>query len=85
MLTRSLGGTVSMSKFRLYDVVQVVQVPQDLSSLGPATRPPRVGDTGTIVMAYDSPSEGYTVEAVATDGCTEWLMDFRPQDLERVA
>jgi hypothetical protein len=73
-----------VSKFQLYEVVRVVQVPRDVSSLGPAKRLPRVGDTGAIVMAYDSPSEGYTVEAVTADGRTDWLMDFGPQDLEKL-
>jgi len=74
-----------MGKFQIYDVVRVVSVPLQISHSGSQRRVPRVGDTGAVVMAYDSPSEGYTVEAVAADGVTEWLLDFGPGDLERLS
>ena len=74
---------ILMAKFREYDVVRVVRLPPpttDISDHG--FREVRIGDLGTIVMAYSKP-EGYTVECVSADGSTEWLIDFRPDDLEQ--
>jgi hypothetical protein len=73
------------TKFQPYDVVRVVHLPsQTAGGTADGFRAPRVGDTGAVVMVYEQPSEGYTVEAVACDGSTEWLVDFLPDDLERV-
>ena len=73
------------TKFQLYDSVRVVRVPsQPAGSATDRFREPRVGDTGAVVMVYEEPTEGYTVEAVARDGRTEWLVDFPPDDLEIV-
>ena len=70
------------SKFQLYDIVRVVRLPEH-SRAEPGFRAPRIGDTGAVVMVYDQPGEGYTVEAVSRDGRTEWLLEFSPDDLER--
>ena len=43
-------------------------------------RAPQVGDTGTLVYAYDVTS--FTVECVNTDGTTVWLADFFAEELE---
>ncbi len=43
-------------------------------------RAPQVGDTGTIVYAYDVTS--FAVECVNTDGTTVWLADFFAEELE---
>ncbi len=72
------------SKFQLYDIVRVARPPAG-KNLGEriGDRQPRIGDKGTVVMAYAKPHEGYTVEAVAPDGRTEWLADFLPGELEK--
>ena len=64
-----------MPKFKMYDVVQVVRLPSQQGN-EPGYRSPQIGDRGTILMVYDSPTEGYTVEAVAKDGQTKWLLEF---------
>lgn len=43
-------------------------------------RAPQVGDTGTLVYAYDLTS--FAVECVSTDGMTVWLADFFAEELE---
>ena len=73
-----------MTKFQNYDLVRVVRIPNPLTNPDSQVRRPRVGDIGAIVMVYDSPTEGYSVEAVAADGSTKWLLDFGPEDLARV-
>ncbi len=75
-------GQKQMSKFQMYDVVRVVEVPAswDLSF---GFRAPSLGDLGAVVMVYDSPQEGYTVEGVGVDGRTEWMAEFKPGQLEQ--
>jgi len=43
-------------------------------------RAPQVGDTGTLVFAYDVTL--FAVECVNTDGMTVWLADFFAEELE---
>ncbi len=40
----------------------------------------QVGDTGTVVFAYDVTA--FAVECVNTDGTTVWLADFFAEELE---
>lgn len=65
-----------------YDVVRVecLQYARPDSSFN--TRPPVVGDQGTIVNVL-APNE-FIVEAVGEDGSTEWLCDFNARDLSLV-
>ena len=71
-----------------FDVVRVTRLltqerPCD-GSEGVA-RPPRVGDVGAIVHAYEGgPHPLLAVECVDGDGRTVWVADFRPEELERV-
>ena len=76
------GDSPRMTEFREYDVVRVVSVPITASHPDDGFRVPRVGDTGAVVMVYNAPIEGYTVECVSPDGRTEWLLEFVPDDLE---
>ena len=48
-------------------------------SLG-VSRPPQVGDAGTIVAVYDG--SAFCVESVASDGMTVWVADFALEELE---
>jgi hypothetical protein len=40
------------------------------------------GDSGTIVMAFDTPNEAYEVEFVNSDGTTRAMFAILPEDLE---
>lgn len=44
-------------------------------------RPPRVGDSGTIVHKV---GELYMVESVDSDGLTVWLADFTADEIEEL-
>ena len=48
-------------------------------------RPPRIGDTGTIVFLHfdDGALSLCTVECVDSEGYTVWLADFLPEELQR--
>jgi hypothetical protein len=47
-------------------------------------RPPRVGDTGTIVDVLGAPGVAmeYVVESLDADGATLWLGTFETEELE---
>jgi hypothetical protein len=66
-----------------YDVVKVKVIRRAVSFEPDGTnrRPPRVGDIATIVEVYADPS-GYELECCDPDGITEWLLAFRPEDIE---
>jgi len=72
-----------MPMFSIYDTVRVVKPPL-VHDVSLSVHTPCAGDIGVVVMAYDSPKEGYTVESIAKDGRAEWLADFQPEQLERV-
>ncbi len=72
-----------MARFKELDVVRIVKLLQPtrpFEGTKGATRPPQVGDLGTIVADYNG--LGYWVESVASDGTTVWLADFAPDELE---
>lgn len=66
-----------------YDVVKVKAIRRDVSFEPDDTnrRPPRVGDIATIVEIYANPP-GYELECRDHEGITEWLLAFRPEDIE---
>jgi Domain of unknown function (DUF4926) len=72
-----------MSKFAMYQTVRVVSVPA-ASKAWPRSGLPQIGDTGAVIEIYCEPHEAYTVESVASDGRTNWLVDFLPNELETV-
>ena len=73
-------------EFKQYDVIRVLDItnPEKLkgceSGLGYSA--PKVGDIGTIVEIYTTPSLGYDIECCDEKGCTEWLVVFEPSDIE---
>lgn len=72
-----------MAIFNELDAVRIVKLLQPTRPFDGSkgtTRPPQVGDTGTIVTDYDG--VGYCVECVSSDGMTVWLADFAPEELE---
>lgn len=73
-----------MSKFQIYDVVKVARPPRAMAvGDGTSMNRPDLGDIGVIVMAYEPPCEGYTVESVLADGTRNWLHDFSADELEK--
>ena len=66
-----------------YGVVQVARLLQPdrvFQGTEGVRRPPKVGDVGTIVHAYDPTS--FAVECVDASGLTIWLADFFAEELE---
>ena len=71
--------------FQLYSRVRVSQLltpRRSVSGSGAKTRPPEVGDTGTVVEYFGN-LEGatYLVESVDAEGATVWLAEFSAQEL----
>jgi len=66
-----------------YDVVKVTAIRRAVSFEPDDTnrRLPRVGDIATIVEVYANPP-GYELECSDHEGITEWLLAFRPEDIE---
>jgi hypothetical protein len=71
-----------MELFREHDVVRVDSLKSARPDLSLSARLPVVGDMGTIVNVL-APDE-FIVEAVGTEGSTEWLCDFNGSDLALV-
>jgi hypothetical protein len=71
-------------QFAPFDCVRIVAI-HDPAALEPSTfdeRPPRIGDTATIVEIYTDPP-GYELECSSRDdGRTLWLMAFAPDAIE---
>jgi len=75
--------------FRELDVVEVIKLlKSDRTYTGTegVCRPPKVGDTGTIVFVHNSeePNVMFSIECVYKNGATLWLADFFPEELRRV-
>jgi Domain of unknown function (DUF4926) len=74
-----------MTTLKELDVVRVVKLlsaDRPYQGTGGTSRPPCVGDTGTIVVVYDN--SAYCVESVASNGNTVWLADFVADELQLV-
>ena len=72
---------------RELDPVRVVSLrdpPTQHLAVAGAQRPPRLGDTGTVVQLLrpGDPSTTYLVEAVTGEGETIWLGEFTREELE---
>ena len=74
-----------MAGFKELDVVRIsrlLQPTRPFQGSEGVSRPPQVGDKGTIVIVYSG--SVYGVESVASHGMTVWLADFAPEELELV-
>ena len=75
--------------FEEYSVVQIVELktpnrPFDGSET--VKKPPKVGDTGTIVhITTNSKETIYIVERTNSSGKTVWLADFLQDEIELLA
>src|SRR5947199_9192157 len=66
-----------MARFKELDVVRIavlLNTNRPYQGTEGVSRPPQVGDSGTVVSIYDE--TGCCVESVAPDGHTVWLADF---------
>lgn len=72
-----------MKEFDNVIVVQLLQPDRHYDGTATVMRPPRVGDTGTIVNVdtVDGEDTGYMVENVDVEGNTIWLADFLPNEI----
>jgi hypothetical protein len=74
-----------MPYFSTYDIVKIVRLNKPnrhYDGTNGVSRPPRVGDTGTIV--YGDDSDAFQVECVNEDGLTVWLAEFHSSEIERL-
>ncbi len=68
-----------------HDVVRIVRLnkpSRDFDGTEGVRRPPKIGDTGTIV--HEDGSNSFQVESVNNEGLTVWLAEFHTSELERV-
>lgn len=76
------------SEISVVRVTQLLKEHRDFTGSSDHERPPRVGDTGTIVSVYSTPGQipAYDVECIVTDGehagWTIWLATFTHDELE---
>ena len=73
-----------------FDKVRIVRLRHDPEYYGGGivnSRPPQVGDTGTIVDIQNIQGvlTNHVVEASSPDGIPDWLSDFSAEELEPVA
>jgi hypothetical protein len=70
-------------EIKLYDVVKIKALRRAMDFVPDAfnTRPPRIGDIATVVEIYTKPP-GYHLECCDSNGITEWLHAFPPEDIE---
>jgi len=74
---------VLIMKLKQYDTVKLIglHVPTPLLADAFNLRQPVIGDVAAIVEVYSNPS-GYELECSDRNGITQWLMAFRPDDIE---
>lgn len=70
-------------EIKQYDVVRIKALRHSMDFVPNAcnTRPPRIGDIAAVVEIYTSPP-GYELECCDSNGITEWLHAFPPEDIE---
>jgi tetratricopeptide (TPR) repeat protein len=71
------------------DVVEIIKLlrpDRPYTGTEGVCRPPKVGDTGTVVFVQnpEGPNTLFSVECVDKNGATVWLADFSPEELRRV-
>jgi hypothetical protein len=72
-------------RFRELDAVCVVRLlrrERHYDGSSDVARPPRIGDTGTVVLAHPDPTAPFCVECVDRSGHTVWLADFDAEELD---
>jgi len=70
-----------LTEYSIVKIVRLRKASRHFSGSENISRPPQIGDIGTIVHVYDS-SKGCIVEMVDESGSTIWLADFEPGELE---
>ncbi|HEU4884102.1 MAG TPA: hypothetical protein VFT45_17705 [Longimicrobium sp.] len=76
-----------MKALREFDIVRVLGFRPGAYLDLPDLRPPRIGETGTILDIRENGTGGrvYTAEMVDDDGCNVWLCDFLEGELEWIS
>lgn len=87
--SRALGVGKIMAYLAEYDVVAVIKLlkpDRPFDGTESVSRPPRVGDVGTICHEYipGDPRAPVVVEMVNGDGLTVWVADFDRSELALV-
>ena len=75
---------MSHQQYGIVRVRQLLRPPESYDGWQVNQRPPRIGDTGTIVDVLQAPGspDSYVVESSGADGITVWLGDFTAEELE---
>jgi hypothetical protein len=70
-------------QFAQYDTVRIVSIrnTKRLETDAFNIRAPRVGDIACIIEVYSDPP-GYDLECSNSDGISEWLLAFPPEEIE---
>jgi hypothetical protein len=68
-------------EYSIVKVVKLLKPSRDFSGSKNVSRPPQIGDIGTIVHVHD-PSKACIVEMSDEKGMTIWLADFVAEELE---
>ena len=77
---------MALEEYRLVRVRQLLKPPEAYDGWRLNSRPPRVGDLGTIVeiLTAEGLPDNYVVESRDDGGITIWLGDFQAEELEEV-
>jgi hypothetical protein len=80
---QSLNYRMASMSFQQYDVAKLKGLRVPLPDLFDEfnLRRPIIGDVVTIIEIYSEPP-GYELECSDSDGITQWMMAFRPEDVE---
>lgn len=76
-----------MNRFNKYEAVRIVTIIEPIKGrvLSSGYDPPRIPKIGQIGIVVDLSQEGrYLVERIDSRGCTEWLCEFREDEIEKV-
>lgn len=70
-------------KFNQYDAVTLKRIHMPIAQLDDEfnLRAPKVGDVAYIVEVYSNPAR-YDLECSDANGITQWLLSFRPDEIE---
>jgi hypothetical protein len=77
----------NLEQYGLVRIRQLLRPAAEYDGWGVNQRPPRVGDSGTLLNILHAPElpDRYVVESSGPDGATVWLGDFAAEELESLA
>ena len=73
-----------MNELDIVKVIQLLNSERPYDGTEGVKHPPQIGDIGTIVHVYtkDNKEVGYIVESVSSQGYTNWLAEFLPEEVQ---